>query len=74
MPTDNTSVVAPGAAVEFPRNGPAAGGIARAGSREFVLGEIGTYRVAFSVPVTESGQLMLAEDTGSGMIELPYTL
>jgi hypothetical protein len=39
-----------------------------------VLKEIGTYRVAFSVPVTQAGQLMLAEDTGTGMVELPYTL
>ncbi len=63
-----------GAAVEFPQNGPAAGGIARASSTKFALPAIGTYRVAFSVPVTEAGQLVLAEDTGSGMAELPYTL
>ncbi len=74
MPTDNASAVEPGHAVEFPRNGPAAGGIARASSTEFVLAAIGTYRVAFSVAVGQAGQLMLAEDSGAGMVELPYTL
>jgi hypothetical protein len=59
MPPDNAAVVALGAAVEFPQNGPHAGTIVRSGPSTFVLPDIGTYRVAFFVPVTEAGQLEL---------------
>jgi hypothetical protein len=74
MPPDNAATVAAGTPVLFPRNGPASGGIARLNSAEFVLAGIGTYRVDFSVSVTEPGQLAVALDSGSGMVELPYTV
>jgi hypothetical protein len=70
MPPDNPATVATGEAVNFPQNGPAAGGIARLDSDEFVLPEVGTYRVEFSVPVSEAGQLELTVDGAA----LPYTV
>ena len=60
MPPDNAATVAPGTAVAFPQNAPASGSIARASPSTFTLGAIGTYRVAWSVSVSEAGQLMLA--------------
>lgn len=80
MPSDNAATVAAGAAVQFPENGPTNGVITRnTGSSlieatEFVLPNIGTYRVAFSASVTEAGQLVLARNSGGGMVELPYTV
>jgi len=74
MPTDNSSTVASGSAVAFPRSGPGNGTIARSGSSAFVLPSIGTYRVAFTVSVTEPGQLELALDSGAGASPLPYTV
>ena len=80
MPPDNAATVAAGAPVQFPENGPTSGVITRhAGSSlieatEFVLPNIGTYRVTFSVSVTEAGQLVLARNSGGGMVELPYTV
>jgi hypothetical protein len=71
MPPDN---VATGAPVLFPRNGPTAGGIVRFNTAEFVLPSVGTYSVNFSVSVTEAGQLAIALDSGSGMVELPDTV
>ena len=59
MPPDNASTVAPGAAVDFPQNGPTSGDITRASADDFVLPDVGTYRVSFIVPVTEAGQLAL---------------
>jgi hypothetical protein len=59
MPGDNSATVAVGGAVEFPQNGPASGTIVRSGPSAFVLPGIGTYRVAFSVSVSEAGQLEL---------------
>lgn len=59
MPTDNPATVAVGSAVEFPQNGPNNGAIVRSGPSTFVLSDVGTYRVAFSVPVSEPGQLEL---------------
>lgn len=70
MPGDNAGTVGGGQAVNFPQDGPSTGGIARLDSDEFVLPEIGTYRVAFSVPVTEAGQLQL---TLNG-VPLAYTV
>jgi hypothetical protein len=35
---------------------------------------VGSYRVAFSVSVSEPGQLELALDSGSGLVALPYTV
>lgn len=59
MPPDNAATVAPGTDVDFPQDGPSSGGIARTGPDAFDLAEVGTYRVAFNVPVTEAGQLIL---------------
>jgi hypothetical protein len=56
MPPDNAATVAAGAPVQFHRNGPALGGITRLDSAEFVLPNVGTYSVSFSVSVTEPGQ------------------
>jgi hypothetical protein len=74
MPPDNAATDAAGAPVSFPQNGPTAGGIARLDPGEFVLPRIGTYSVDFSVSVTEPGQLVVALDSGGGMVELPYTV
>jgi hypothetical protein len=77
MPTDNAATVAVGSAVQFPENGPQKGGIVRSGASSpsaFVLPNIGTYRVAFSVSVTEAGQLELTLDAGAGASPLPYTV
>jgi hypothetical protein len=59
MPPDNPATVAPGSAVSFPQDGPESGAIARLSVSTFSLPAIGTYRVAFSVSVTEPGQLGL---------------
>ena len=70
MPPDNAATVAAGNAVQFPQNGPQAGGVSRAGPSAFVLSSAGTYRVSFVVSVTEAGQLEL---TRNGT-ELAYTV
>ncbi len=70
MPPDNAATVAPGSPVEFPQDGPHDGAIVRSGSSTFVLPDIGTYRVAFSVSVTEPGQLELTLDSTA----LDYTV
>lgn len=62
MPPDNAATVAPGTDVGFPQNGPLSTGITRIGPSSFVLAAIGTYRVAFNVPVDEAGQLILTLD------------
>jgi hypothetical protein len=62
MPPDNAATVAAGSAVEFPQNGPTNGAIVRIDAGTFVLPGVATYRVAFSVPVTEAGQLQLELD------------
>jgi hypothetical protein len=77
MPPDNAATVGAGIPVQFPQNGPTTGVITRRGgssSTEFVLPNVGTYRVAFSVSVSEPGQLVIGLDSGSGMVELPYTV
>jgi hypothetical protein len=80
MPPDNAATVAAGAPVQFPENGPSSGVIVRhSGSgyteaTEFVLPSIGTYSVSFSVSVNEPGQLAVTLNSGSGMVELPYTV
>lgn len=73
MPSDNAATVAAGAPVEFPRNGPAMGPIARLTPADFLLPSIGTYSINFSVSVTEPGQLIIALDSGGVTAELPYT-
>jgi hypothetical protein len=74
MPPDNATTVAAGAPVEFPQTGPTTGVIVRQTATKFVLPSIGTYRVSFSVSADEPGQLVIALNTGSGMLELPYTV
>ena len=60
MPPDNAATVAPGTDVSFPQDGPTSfSSIARTGPSSFNLADIGVYRVAFTVPVTEAGQLIL---------------
>jgi hypothetical protein len=74
MPPDNATTVGAGAPVAFPRTGPTSGSIVRQSTTEFVLPSIGTYRVSFSVSADEPGQLVIALNSGSGMVELPYTV
>jgi hypothetical protein len=74
MPPDNPSTVPAGAAVAFPQDGPSSGAILRGGPSTFVLSSAGTYRVAFTVSVTEAGQLELTLDSGSGALPLAYTV
>ena len=59
MPPDNSATVASGTPVAFPQNGPTSGTITRLGATTFQLPAIGTYRVSFSVSVTEPGQLVI---------------
>ena len=70
MPPDNAATVAPGTAVQFPQDGPQAGDVSRTGASTFNIATPGTYRVAFSVSVTEAGQLAVALNG----LELPYTV
>jgi hypothetical protein len=51
--------VAAGADVEFPQDGPNSGTIERTGPSSINLPAVGVYRVSFSVPVSEAGQLIL---------------
>ncbi len=75
MPSDNAATVAAGASVDFPQDGPtSAGGITRTGADTFNLADIGVYLVFFQVSVTEAGQLVLTLDSGSGPLELGYTV
>jgi hypothetical protein len=74
MPPDNAATVGAGIPVEFPQTGPTTGVIVRQTASKFVLPSIGTYRVSFSVSTDEPGQLVIALNTGSGMVELPYTV
>src|ERR1700730_5368842 len=70
MPPDNAATVAPNTAVQFPQNGPMSGTIARLGAGTFNLPNVGTYRMSFSVSVTEPGQLVVSLNTA----QLPYTV
>jgi len=70
MPSDNAAPVAPGAAVQFPQDGPQSGSIFRTSSTTFNLANIGTYEVSFQASVTQPGQLALTLNGG----ELPYTV
>jgi hypothetical protein len=71
MPGDNAVTVAPGAAVQFPQDGPSVGAtFFRLDASSFVLPAIGTYRVDFQVSVDEAGQLGLMLN---GTF-LPYTV
>jgi hypothetical protein len=70
MPPDNAATIGPGTAVSFPRSGPQNGSITPVNGSQFQLGDVGTYRVSFQVPVTQAGQLEL---TLNG-VALPYTV
>ena len=70
MPPNNAATVAAGGSVAFPVDGSTSGTIVRSGPGAFVLPDIGTYRVAFSVSVNEAGQLELTLDS----VPLPYTV
>jgi hypothetical protein len=74
MPEDNPATVGAGIPVQFPQDGPTSGVIARRSASEFVIPSVGTYRVTFTVSASEAGQLVIALDSGSGMVELPYTV
>jgi len=65
MTPDNAAAVDVGSDVEFPQNGPAS---------TFNLSAIGTYQVLFQVSVTETGQLILTLDPGTGAVDQPYTV
>jgi hypothetical protein len=58
-PPDNLLPVAAGANVQFPQTGPSSGSIFRTGPDTFLLPDVGTYKVDFSVSVNEPGQLGL---------------
>lgn len=75
MPPDNAATVGVGSDVSFPQDGPISGStIVRMSASSFKLATIGTYQVLFQVSVSEAGQLVLTLDSGSGAIELPYTV
>ena len=66
--TDYAATVAVGAAVPFPQNGPALGGIAALSNTTFKIPAIGTYEVIFHVHTTEPGQLQLSVDNGADFV------
>lgn len=77
MPPDNAATVAAGAPIEFPQDGPTSNVITRLAGNpltDFVLPNVGTYRVDFSAAVTEAGQLVIALKSGAGWVELAYTV
>jgi collagen triple helix repeat protein len=69
-PGGNPLTMFPGDAIPFPQDGPSSGAIARSGPSSINLPDIGTYRVSFSVPITEAGQLVVTLDG----VELDYTV
>lgn len=72
MPPDNAATVAVGADVQFPQDGPTTAPtvITRLTASQFLLTEIGVYRVSFQVSVNEPGQLILTLDGA----DLAYTV
>ncbi|MEO6221269.1 MAG: hypothetical protein ABIO81_12625 [Ginsengibacter sp.] len=71
MPPNNPGPVFPGAFVEFPNAGPNSGnGIVAANPNTFILSDIGTYMVSWTVSVNEPGQLALSLN---GII-VPYSV
>ena len=59
MPGDNTATIAPGAAVQFPQNGPTSGIITRTSASTFTIPDVGVYEVQCQVSVAEAGQLQV---------------
>jgi len=77
MPPDNPNGIAIGDPIAFPQNGPTQGTIVRdplAPNTSFVLTNPGVYRIDFTCTITETAQLILGLDTGSGVVELPNTV
>jgi hypothetical protein len=76
MPPDNPMPIAVGDPILFPQNGPAIGNIIRDGlnTGSFIIGDTGIYRIDFTVTITETGQLILGLDEGSGVAELVNTV
>lgn len=60
VPPDNEDSIEPGEDIAFPRNGAILNtNIGRLSNTEFILGPVGSYLVLFTVPITESGQIVL---------------
>ncbi len=57
MPPDNSATIAAGAAINFPRNGPNTGTIARINDNQFTLPAVGTYLVNWQVSIAEAAQV-----------------
>lgn len=70
MPPDNAAPVMPGSDVSFPQDGPSNNTIIRTDAYDFRLPTVGTYRVAFNVPIQQPGQLVITLND----IELAYTV
>jgi hypothetical protein len=66
-PTGNAPT---GARILFPHAGAAQGGVVYSGGGEFTLPSAGTYRVSFSVPVAQAGQLQVVLNS----VPLPYAV
>jgi hypothetical protein len=62
MPPDNAATVAVGADIPFPQNGPTSGTISRLTSTDFVLTNIGVYKIEFTVSTDEPAQLVVVLD------------
>ena len=74
MPPDNAATVAAGAPGLVSPKRPYGGRYRQAQLGRVRATRVGTYSVDFSVSVDEPGQLVLALDSGGGMVELPYTV
>jgi hypothetical protein len=59
MPPNNAGPIGPNMPVAFPQNGPA-NGISRLSATQFVLPDVGIYRVFWQASVAEAAQLVLA--------------
>ncbi len=70
MPPDNTTAVAAGTDVDFPRTSAATAGITRQDTDTFIIANPGVYLIAFNVSVTGAGQLVLTLNGN----ELNYTV
>lgn len=73
MPSDNANDIAAGGSIAFPETGPSSGDIVPISTTSFMLTNVGTYQVFFEATVNQSAQLIIALDSGSGPVELPYT-
>jgi hypothetical protein len=71
MPKDNAKPVPSEGEIEFPQDGAQQGKIRRLGPGAFLLPTIGTYRVTFSVSISEPAQLQLVLD-GKGLATAVY--